>query len=284
MIFRSLFAIVLCFCFLSCEYWPKVDQDDLVARVGTHYLYRSDLMEHLPADLSLSDSTLLAQNYVNTWAKKYLLYDQSLLNLQQSKQKALDILVENYRLDLWARTYKTSLVNETVSVDIPMDVLQQYYDENQGNFQLKEDALKVRFLVMSKDIINSELIREKFINDSEDDKMFLDSLRFQFKTMNNSKATWFSKRDFLRQFPVIAPSQIENYLKKSQFFALEDSIEVYLFWITDFRLHNETAPFPLVEKTIRKIVYNKRKLDFIKQFDQEILQDAIQTKKFEIYP
>ena len=269
---------------ISCEYWPKVDQDDLVARVGTHYLYRSELNRHLPAKISSADSTLLAQNYINTWAKKQLLYDQSILNLQQSKQSKLENLVENYRLDLWAKTYKASLVNEMVAVDFSREVLEEYYLKNQENFKLKEDALQLRYLVMSKSINNIELIKEKFQNNTLEDKAFLDSLRFQLKAIDNANALWHTKRNLLQKFSIIPSDQWENYLKKSQFFVLEDSIELSLLWVDDFRRRNENAPFPLVEKTIRKIVYNQKKLDFIKQFDQEILQDAIQTKKFEIYP
>ena len=48
--------------------------------------------------------------------------------------------------------------------------------------------------------------------------------------------------------------------------------------------HNEIAPLAMVRNTVEKIVFNRKKLKFIKEFDQEILQDAIQTNKFEIYP
>ena len=46
---------------------------------------------------------------------------------------------------------------------------------------------------------------------------------------------------------------------------------------------NEKAPLSSVENRIRNIVFNQRKLDFLKKFDQEIINDAIQNKKFEIY-
>ena len=57
-----------------------------------------------------------------------------------------------------------------------------------------------------------------------------------------------------------------------------------LLHVNDYRLAGENAPFSMVENTIRKIVFNRNKLDYIKEFDQEILQDAIQTNKFEIFP
>ena len=46
---------------------------------------------------------------------------------------------------------------------------------------------------------------------------------------------------------------------------------------------DQIAPLPYVENTIKNIVFNKKKIDFIKDFDNDILKDAIKTKKFETY-
>ena len=86
-------------CLTSCDQLTNVEQDAVVARVGTHYLYLSDIVEQLPPNISKDDSILLAQNAINIWAKKQLLYDQAVFNLDQSSQTALNALVEDYRLD-----------------------------------------------------------------------------------------------------------------------------------------------------------------------------------------
>ena len=92
-----------------------------------------------------------------------------------------------------------------------------------------------------------------------------------------------TKRDFISLIPKTEHKNYKKYLKKSQFFFLEDAFEVYLLHIEDYRLRNENAPFSMVKNTIKKIVFNRNKIKFLKQFDQDILQDAIQTNKFEIY-
>jgi hypothetical protein len=128
------------------------------------------------------------------------------------------------------------------------------------------------------------LIQEHFQLNDVPDKQFLDSLNYQFNRYEIKDSVWFTKRDFLMNFPEVAPKEFNNYLKKSQFFLFEDAIEVYLLHVSDYRLASENAPFSMVKNTIRKIVFNRSKLEYIKEFDQEILQDAIQTNKFEIYP
>jgi hypothetical protein len=45
----------------------------------------------------------------------------------------------------------------------------------------------------------------------------------------------------------------------------------------------DTAPYSYVSNTLKNIILNQRKLAFLRQFDNEIIQDAIQTKKVEFY-
>jgi len=281
--FQIILGLII-LCLTSCDQLTNVDQDAVVARVGTHYLYLSDIEEQLPPNISKDDSILLAQNTINIWAKKHLLYDQALFNLDQSSQTALNALVEDYRLDLWGRTYKESLVKSLIDTIVDTLLVQSYYKKNQSNFSLSENVLQARVLGLSKSALNLSDVKFRFQRNQEEDKRYLDSLRIQFTSYQNKDSIWYTKRSFQEQFPSIPVLDFDNYLKKSQFFFIEDSFEVYLLWVSDYRLRNEYAPFQLVENTIRKIVFNQSKLEFIKQFDQEILQDAIQANKFEIYP
>ncbi len=281
--FQIILGLVI-LCLTSCDQLTNVEQDAVVARVGTQYLYLSDIVEQLPPNISKDDSILLAQNAINIWAKKQLLYDQAVFNLDQSSQTSLNALVEDYRLDLWGRTYKESLVKSVIDTIVDTILVQAYYKKNQSNFSLTENVLQARVIGLSKSALNLTDVKFRFQRNQEEDKRYLDSLRIQFTSYQNKDSIWYTKRSFQEQFPSIPVLDFDNYLKKSQFFFIEDSFEVYLLWVSDYRLRNEYAPFQLVENTIRKIVFNQSKLEFIKQFDQEILQDAIQANKFEIYP
>ena len=72
-------------------------------------------------------------------------------------------------------------------------------------------------------------------------------------------------------------------LKKSEIFEVDNSFQLSLLKIEDYMPKNEIAPLTFVENTIRNIVFNQRKLEFLKNFDKEIINDAIQNKKFETY-
>ena len=281
---RLLKILFLCLIAYACDHLPSVEQDRVVARAGAHYLYKSELEEMLLPQLSAEDSTLLAQSVINTWAKKKLLYDQAVINLDDNTQDKLNELVDEYKLDLWAKSYKESVVISMIDTVVSPAAIQEYYAANKNSFALNESIVQMRYIVLPKDNIDVSLIREHFQLNAPTDKHFLDSLNYQFNRYEIKDSIWFTKREFLRNFPVIASSDFKKYLKKSQFFLFEDSIEVYLLHVNDYRLASENAPFSMVKNTIRKILFNRNKLQYIKQFDQEILQDAIQTNKFEIFP
>jgi hypothetical protein len=64
---------------------------------------------------------------------------------------------------------------------------------------------------------------------------------------------------------------------------LEDSLGVYLGKIGDVRNINEIAPLSYIEPTIRQVLLNRRKLDFMRRLETEILDEAVKQNEFQIY-
>ena len=268
---------------ISCDQLTTASLDEVVARAGTSYLYKSDLTSEFPKNLSYEDSIVWVDNYINNWAKKQLLYNKAEFNLKQEIQEDLNKLVEDYKFDLWARTYKETVVKSLIDTLITEKEVRQFYASNKNNFKLNEDMLQLRYIVLP--IINSDLkeISDRFRRFDESDYAYLDSLNYHFNRFDLTDSLWMTKREFQKLLPQEKKANYEEYLKKSQFFYAEDALEVYLFFVNDVRRRNEIAPYHTIKNTIKRIVFNRKKIDFIKQFDQEILKDAIQTKKFEVY-
>jgi len=274
----SLFFLVI-----GCDQFYNVKQDVVVARAGNSYLYRSELRDNITVFSSKTDSIIQSENYINNWARKQLLFDQAIINLDIEAQKEMDELVNSYRSDLWSRSYKEFIVKSNIDTLISKTEIETYYRENQNNFRLNEAMVNLRYIALPSENIDLLEIKNKLIRFQEEDIRFLDSLTFQFNSYGLKDSLWLTKRELIRTLPIINENNFENYLKKSQFFLVEDAFEVYLLFVNNYMLRNEVAPLVSIENTIRKIVFNKRKLDFIKQFDKEILQDAIRTKKFQLY-
>ena len=274
---------LLFFLVIGCDQFYNVKQDVVVARAGNSYLYRSELRDNITVFSSKTDSIIQSENYINNWTRKQLLFDQAIINLDIEAQKEMDELVNSYRSDLWSRSYKEFIVKSNIDTLISKTEIETYYRENQNNFRLNEAMVNLRYIALPSENIDLLEIKNKLIRFQEEDIRFLDSLTFQFNSYGLKDSLWLTKRELIRTLPIINENNFENYLKKSQFFLIEDAFEVYLLFVNNYMLRNEVAPLVSIENTIRKIVFNKRKLDFIKQFDKEILQDAIRTKKFQLY-
>ncbi len=268
---------------ISCDRLTTATLDEVIARAGTSYLYRSEISAEMPQNLSRQDSLVWLDNYINNWAKKQLLFGKAELNLKQETQDELNALVAEYKFDLWARTYKENVVKSLIDTLITEKEVREYYEANKTNFRLNEDMLQLRYIVLP--IVNSDLkeIAVRFKRFDEADFVYLDSLNYHFNRFDLTDSLWMSKREFQKLLPAVKKNSYEEYLKKSQFFYAEDALEVYLLFVNDVKRRNDEAPYHTIKNTIKRIVFNRKKIDFIKQFDQEILKDAIQTKKFEVY-
>ena len=266
----------------GCNELNNSRQNQLIARVDNNYLYMSDIDQINLKFSSVSDSIFKTHNYINTWAKNILLYDKSLLNIKDENKKALDKLLNQYKLDLYNNNYKSSIVKAQIDTLITQNQLNNYYKINSSMFLLKESLYSYRFIGFPKNNIVRNEITKRFIRYSDLDKTFLDSLSFQFSNSFRNNTMWSNKKSLLQNASFLTSKDLIN-IKKSQIFEVEDTIQVYLFKIEDYLSKNEIAPLSSVENTIRNIVFNQRKLEFLKNFDQEIINDAIQNKKFEIY-
>ena len=269
---------------LSCSNFQQTEKRKKVARVNSIFLHQSDLENEINPELSDEDSVIMSRSIINKWATKNLVYSQSLLYLHDSIQKNLTKMVDNYKMQLWADTYRNLLSKSYINNKVDSLEKIDYYEKNKKNFKLKEDFYKVAYLILPENNNNLKLIISRFRNFSDSDLFFLDSLNYQFNDFLLNKPVWLNKINLINKIPLLNFFDNDFNLKKRDFFVYKDSLQVYLLKVFDYRKYNTSAPYEIVETNIEKILVNRKKLYFLKNFDKEILDDAIQTKKFEIYP
>ena len=56
-----------------------------------------------------------------------------------------------------------------------------------------------------------------------------------------------------------------------------------MVFIEEVRRRNEVAPISHVSSTLKQIMLNKRKLEMLRQFDRDILDEAVKENIFEQY-
>ena len=69
----------------------------------------------------------------------------------------------------------------------------------------------------------------------------------------------------------------------NQFLEQRDSTNIYLVKINNFLDSSDYAPIEYVSPTLKQIILNKRKSNYINNLEKEIITNAIKKKQFELY-
>ncbi len=268
----------------SCGNLLKSNEDQIpLARVGDTYLYREDVAALLTEDMTEQDSVFFITNYVNRWATKQLLLSKARINLPEERLEEFDRLVEDYRTDLYTRAYEEALVLQGQDTTISNAELENFYENQKENFRLKEKIVRLRFVEIPPGFLNKENVISRLKRFEEEDVRYLDSIAVQFRKLNLNDSLWVPVSRVMQEIPVLTEDNERRYLKNSQFFELQDASGVYLTHINDVLDVNEIAPLEYVEPSIRQVILNRRKLDYIRKLETELIDEATKEKEFEVY-
>lgn len=281
---RLLSYILLAVFLGSCSSYFKKNEDVApLARVGDNFLYAEDVAVYITDVMSESDSASFVNNYINTWASKQLLLSKAKINLKDKEIRKFDALVEDYRTDLYTRAYKEALVSQGSDSVVSQLQLARFYEEEKENFKLKERIVRMRFVALPKNFLNKEEVGKRLKSFKKEDAVYLDSIGVQFKKLHFNDSIWVKASRVVAEIPPINFENQDRYLKKSQFFELEDSIGVYLGKIEEVKDINDIAPLSFIAPTIRQVLLNRRKINYLRKLETEIIDEAIKDKEFEVY-
>ena len=271
-----IFLIIIVTTLFSCSYLRKEPDGIPVARVNDSYLYLEDIEAILSEGITKEDSTLRVNNFINQWATQKLLQSGAEINLTLEKQEEYNKLVNQYKSDLFIKAYIEALVKQKIDTVVTLEESQDVYESN-------KELIKFRYINVNENMDGFQEIKERFKNFDNEDKKVLDSISIQFRAYSFNDSIWIKVDQVLANIPVLNIESKKELLKKSNFIQLQDSLGLYLMQINDVLNRNEIAPIEYVIPTIKQIVINKRKLEFIKKLEKDITKDAIKNKQFEIF-
>ncbi|CAG2532431.1 peptidylprolyl isomerase [Maribacter sp. 6B07] len=276
----GLIAIV----YTSCEgMFKKEEERKAIARVGESFLYKEDLAPLITENMSKADSASFATNYINNWASKQLLLSKAKINLSEEKLAEYNALVDDYRTELYTSVYKEALVAQATDSLITSEQLQAFYERAKENFKLKEPIARIRFVALPKGFLDKDEVGKRLKRFKEDDLRYLDSIGVQFSKLNFNDSIWVRNTRIFEEIPPITAENANRYLKNSQFFELEDSIGVYLGKIVETKDINEIAPLSFIKPTIEQVLLSRRKMDYLRKLETELLDEAIKDNEFEVF-
>ena len=282
---RKLFLVlsIIFLFFEACDLSKSKIEGTPLARVNDTLLMVEDIDLSEFEGLSSEDSLLQIQTKLRNWATQQLIIDGATLNLEEKQQENFELLVQQYRTDLYTSAYLEALVKRNLDTSITNTELSVTYNQNKELFVLKESLLKLRYINIKSNISNADEIKRRFKRYNDNDQAILDTISIQFNSFFLNDSIWIKADQVVSKIKPLQKGFNKLLLKKPNFIQLNDSLELYLIQINEVLATGSQAPIEYVLPTLRQIIINQRKLKLVGQLKNEIVNDAIKNKKFEIY-
>ena len=274
------FRVFLLTLLMSC--YPEKEPES-VARVNNKFLFKSELQGLIPENTSKDDSLSFVLNYINQWAKQELLIDKALVNISNEKQNEFQKLIEQYKRDLYINAYIEQIVKRGLDTIVTQNQMISYYNENKNSFRNNNTLTRLRYILLPKNHSKFDLILQKFKSNPSGNQDFWNTHQMQFKASALNDSIWIDMNQVFQKLPFINPENKEDYLKSGYFFQHTDSLDVYLVKVNQVLPINSISPFEYIKPTLKEVIINSRQRELIKKFEKEIIEDAIKSKKYEIF-
>lgn len=278
--FYVLFASTLLF---SCKNKEKsLVPANALARVENSFLTSDDIKGLVPAGTTPQDSIELVKKYIDNWIHEVIIVKKAEANLSLEKLN-VEQQLQSYKNSLITYAYEKELVKQKLDTAVNDKEIEDYYNTNQGNFELKDNIVKVRYIKILKKAPNLNKVKTWYVSEAPKDKEQLASYCHQYaESFYLDDETWLLFDDLLKVVPIQTYNK-ELFLQNSRYIEVQDSAYSYFVNIKGFKIKNSLSPLAFEKEKIKNIILNKRKLDLISKMKNDIYSEAEANKTFEVY-
>ena len=279
MCYKLFFLSVFLF-FSGCSFVSD-DNSKNIARYEESFFTKEEFSS-LIEGVEIIDSLSMKNSIINNWAIEKILIERAELNLNETKLQKIQSLVDDYRSNMLSEAYLEALVNSSINLEVDSLEIISLYENNKSLFNLNEDIFKLVFVELPLDFSDTYEIRSKIKRFKRDDQIFLDSISYRFKSFSLNTDDWISQKILFKKFPFLTNYSYRS-LKNYNFFQFKDSLSLYLIKIKESVKKGDISPIDYVLPTLEYMSLNKRKKELMLSIKTDILKDALEKNKLEIY-
>ncbi len=270
----------------SCDKAKDVARaDNSIARVNDSYL-SLDALDVFGQSLHGSkDSVARVNNFIEKWATKELLIDAAEFNLSYQEQDKINTLVDNFAKDLKIKAYLGNMVQRKIDTLVTEQDLQRYYQEFEKNMVVDDMLLKLSYVNVLNDNAKFTEIKKKFNSSNQNDRVSLSDMTLQMKAHGLNDSVWVDINYLYQKLPFLNSSNSNTYLSKNAVFQVEDPEQnsTYFVRVKDIKNKGEKIPYEYIKTSLRLLVLNQRKVTLLSQIQEDILNDAKNNNKYEVF-
>jgi hypothetical protein len=266
----------------SCGSGSIRNNEKPIARAYSKYLYKSEVQGLIPEGTTPEDSVRLVKSYIELWLKKKAVVNKAEFNLTEA-QKNIESLLDEYRTSLLTYEYEKQMVEQKLDTVLSDSEIQTYYFQYKQDFLLQDPIVKgVYFRILR----SSSRLREfRDLAHSSGDLAYsrLVDMGAQVAEYTDSfEENWLSFPLLMQKMPGTVQDP-KLFLQRYKYLEAEDDRYFHFARIIDYMLPGMTAPLEFVNQEIRDVLLNKRKMDFLKQLEESIYNEAVIQNDVEVY-
>lgn len=269
--------------FTGCQAIQSFIHDDkVVARVGKHKLYESEVNAYVPSGVSLADSTNLALQYINTWATDIIFADMAQSQLSKAERDVTAEL-EAYKRDLLRFRYEQRFIGDRLDTLVTEDQMLDFYDKHKNLFVLERPIMKVRFVDIYKNVEQKDQIIRLLSSNKPKDMETVEGLANKYAIRYFDKSyQWIDAavlaREFGTDYGQMLAKMNQSYIRMES----EDASDIKVAYVREIR-RSGVAPFDFCTERIREYILSGRKHDLLVALEQSLLKGASDDGQFVIY-
>ena len=252
----------------------------IIASVNEKDLLLSEVLKEMPK--ATEDSAFFIERYMNLWIRKQLMIYHSEINLS-SDLLNYEAQIADYRSSLLIYAYQQELINQNFDTSITSNEISDYYNQYREEFKLVKNIFMGRYIVVDKSAPKSKNLKKWYKSNKPDDIESLTDYCHQFaKEYYLSDSSWQYFSSINNKLPKFITEE-EYFLENTKGVWFEDQQYRHYIYIKNYQIKGSISPLSLEREKIRNVLLNKNKIQYLKQLEDELYQNALALKKIKIY-
>jgi hypothetical protein len=254
---------------------------EILVRVKDKIFTWDDLKRQIPNGISSADSLMRAENIIKKWVVDALMDEAAYQNIGDDKAE-IDQLVNEYRRSLMRHRFQERIIRDKVSAGISEYEQVKYYEENKQQFVLNKNLIRGLFIKVPVDAPGLNNVRKWYVSVSDESLEKIEKYSIQNAIIYDYFYDhWVNFDEIIVKIPHRFPNPTQ-FLRTNNHLEISDSTHIYFLNISEKLLVGNMAPFDYVQTQIQGMLMNKRKIDYLREFGENLYRDAVKngTVKF----
>lgn len=277
---NRLFSVVLASflltgCLFDFSRKQPSNEDSILIKLDDKSLYQQDISyDNVFYQMSGQDSSRLTKQYIEDWMYKQWILDQTEGEEYIEKKKEIEKIVENYRLELLKKEYEDLSIARQLDSTIDNNELLEYYKNNQADFELKNNIVRLDYLKIPLEVEKKKLQEaRKYLRNNMMDTSGYRSFRNIYCVDYISNESWIDYRLLVEKMPKNFMNMNVIRVKAGRYFEEQDSSYLTICRIREVKMIDENSPFSFVKDQIMRTILYRRKLQILEDQRNKAIEE-----------